>query len=97
MNKTPCVYMLASRKNGTLYIGVTSDIEKRIGEHKSDCVEGFTKRHRVHELVWYELHDTMESAIQREKQLKKWNRSWKIRLIQKNNTEWLDLSEEVGP
>ena len=74
MSKQPAVYILASKRNGTLYIGVTSDLIKRTWEHKNDSVEGFTKRYRVHRLVYYELHEDMESAIRREKQMKKWNR-----------------------
>ena len=87
----PCVYILASERNGTLYIGVTSDLVKRIWEHKSDFVEGFTKQHQVHTLVWYEVHENMESAITREKQLKEWKRQWKIELIEKSNPYWNDL------
>ena len=87
----PCVYILASERNGTLYIGVTSDLVKRIWEHKSDFVEGFTKQHQVHTLVWYEMHGNMESAITREKQLKEWKRQWKIELIEKSNPYWNDL------
>ena len=87
----PCVYILASERNGTLYIGVTSDLVKRIWEHKSDFVEGFTKQHQVHTLVWYEMHANMESAITREKQLKEWKRQWKIELIEKSNPYWNDL------
>jgi putative endonuclease len=74
----PCVYILASQRNGTLYIGVTSDLVKRVWEHQSDFVEGFTKKYKVHHLVWYEVHDNMEAAINREKQLKEWKRQWKI-------------------
>jgi putative endonuclease len=70
----PCVYILASQRNGTLYIGVTSDLVKRVWEHQSDFVEGFTKKYKVHHLVWYEVHDNMEAAINREKQLKEWKR-----------------------
>jgi putative endonuclease len=70
----PCVYILASERNGTLYIGVTSDLVKRVWEHQSDFVEGFTKKYKVHHLVWYEVHDNMEAAINREKQLKEWKR-----------------------
>jgi len=87
----PCVYILASQRNGTLYIGVTSDLVKRVWEHKSDFVEGFTKQYKVHDLVWYELHDTIEAAINREKQLKEWKRQWKITLIEKANPYWNDL------
>ncbi|WP_233843176.1 GIY-YIG nuclease family protein [Dyella sp. 2HG41-7] len=89
--KQPCVYVLASRRNGTLYIGVTSNLIKRIWQHKNDFVEGFTNRHDVHTLVWYELHATMESAITREKQLKEWKRFWKIRLIEAVNPDWIDF------
>ena len=89
--RSPCVYMLASKKNGTLYIGVTSDLMKRVWEHKNDLVEGFTKDYGVHRLVYFEMLEDMESAIQREKQLKKWNRDWKIELIEKDNPEWTDL------
>ncbi len=87
----PCVYILASERNGTLYIGVTSDLIKRVWEHKSDFVESFTKQHQVHGLVWYELHENMESAITREKQLKEWKRQWKLDLIEKSNPYWNDL------
>ena len=87
----PYVYILASERNGTLYIGVTSDLVKRVWEHKSDFVEGFTKQHQVHTLVWYEMHGSMESAITREKQLKEWKRQWKIELIEKSNPYWNDL------
>ena len=89
--KRPCVYLLASQRNGTLYIGVTSDIVKRIWEHKNDAVEGFTKRYGVHTLVWYEAHETMESAITREKTIKGWKRKWKLELIEKDNPQWTDL------
>ena len=88
---TPCVYILASRRNGTLYIGVTSNIVTRVAEHKNNMIDGFTKRYRVHTLVWYELHDSMESAILREKSLKEWKRTWKLHLIQKHNPQWQDL------
>ena len=93
--KIPCVYILASRPNGTLYIGVTSDLIQRIWQHKSNLVKGFTERYGVHRLVWYEVHDSMESAIQREKAIKKWNRTWKIELIEKNNPTWGDLYNEI--
>jgi putative endonuclease len=91
MEKQPCVYILASGKNGTLYIGVTSNLIKRIGQHRNTVFPGFTKHYRVHELVWYEPHLNMESAISREKSLKHWNRSWKKRLISNSNPEWKDL------
>ena len=91
MGKQPAVYILASKRNGTLYVGVSSDLAKRVWEHRSDVVEGFTSRYGVHRLVYYETHDDMEAAILREKQLKKWNRSWKIELIEKQNPDWQDL------
>jgi len=91
VNKQPAVYILASKRNGTLYIGVTSDLVKRIWEHKNNRVEGFTKRYNVHRLVWYELHDSMESAITREKRLKNWKRKWKLELIESSNPKWQDL------
>lgn len=87
----PCVYILASKRNGTLYIGVTSDLVKRVWEHKSDLVEGFTKQYQVHQLVWYETSISMESVITREKQLKEWKRLWKVDLIEKANPYWNDL------
>jgi len=95
VDKQPTVYILASKRNGTLYIGVTSDPVKRIWEHKNNMVEGFTKRYAVHQLVWYELHDSMESAIQREKQLKEWKRRWKIELIERANPNWQDLYHTI--
>ena len=91
MDMQPAVYILASKRNGTLCISVTSDLVKRIWEHKEKQVEGFTKRYGVHRLVWYELHDSMESAILREKSLKKWKRVWKLDLIEKDNPDWEDL------
>jgi putative endonuclease len=91
MRKSPCVYILASARNGTLYVGVTSDLAGRVSIHVQDLVPGFTAKHHVHRLVYYEMHETMEAAIAREKQLKKWNRLWKIRLIEGANPEWLDL------
>jgi len=93
--KKPCLYLLASSKNGTLYVGVTSDIIKRIWEHKSDLVEGFTKKYGVHTLVWYEIHENMESAISREKTIKDWKRQWKLELIEKENPQWNDLYNSV--
>ncbi len=95
MSKQPAVYILASKRNGTLYIGVTSDLPKRAWEHKNDVVESFTKRYRVHRLVYYELHEDMESAIRREKHMKKWNRAWKLELIEKQNPDWRDLWEGI--
>ncbi len=91
MNKQPAVYILANKRNGTLYIGVTSDLAKRIWEHKNNMVEGFTKKYNVHQLVWYEKHESMESAIMREKRLKDWKRAWKLELIESKNPDWVDL------
>src|SRR5262245_56041403 len=89
--RLPCVYILASRQRGTLYVGVTSDLVQRIWQHKNDVAQGFTQKYGVHSLVWYELHGTMHSAITREKNLKTWQRSWKIQLIESTNAEWRDL------
>ena len=86
----PCIYILASKRNGTLYVGVTSDLIVRVWEHKSDFVEGFTKQYQVHDLVLFEMCETMQSAITREKQLKEWKRQWKIDLIEKTNPYWND-------
>lgn len=95
MPKQPCVYILASRRNGTLYVGVTSDLVKRVWEHKSNAVEGFTKRYGVHALVWFERHDTMEFAIAREKAIKEWKRAWKVALIEKSNPSWRGMYAEI--
>ena len=92
----PTVYILASQCNGTLYLGVTSDLIARLHQHRSGEVEGFTKRYRVNQFVWFEQHETMEIAIVREKQLKKWNRAWKLRLIEERNPEWRDLALDLG-
>ena len=89
------VYILCSKRNGTLYIGVTSDLIKRIYEHKNDLVDGFTKKYGIHRLVWYETHDSAESAVTREKQMKKWKRAWKLKLIEQNNPKWNDLYENI--
>ena len=94
--RSPCVYILASKRNGTLYIGVTSDLVKRVWEHKNDLVEGITKEYGVHQLVYFELHEDMATAIQREKQLKKWNRNWKVQLIEKGNLQWDDLYDSLA-
>jgi putative endonuclease len=93
--KQPCVYILASKRNGTLYVGVTSDLVKRIWEHKSNLVPGFTSKYRVHDLVWFEQHETMESAILREKAIKEWKRAWKIELIETTNRNWRDLYPDL--
>jgi putative endonuclease len=95
VNNQPAVYILASKRNGTLYIGVTSDLVKRVWEHKNNLVEGFTKRYGVHQLVWYEVHEGMESAIKREKQLKEWKRKWKLELIEGTNPSWNDLYQTI--
>jgi putative endonuclease len=87
--------MLASQKNGTLYVGVTSDLVKRVRQHKNDLVECFTKEHQVHTLVWYEVHETMESAIVREKNIKVWKRLWKLELIESSNLDWNDLYNQI--
>ncbi|MGE5517783.1 MAG: GIY-YIG nuclease family protein [Bacteroidota bacterium] len=92
----PCVYILASGKNGTLYVGTSNDLARRISEHKSDAMAGFTKRYGVHTLVYAEFHDTMPLAITREKQIKKWRRDWKIALIEKENPTWRDLYADIN-
>ena len=96
MEKHPAVYILASQRNGTLYIGVTSNLVKRIWEHKNDLVEGFTRQYGCHTLVYFEQYEDMTNAIQREKQMKKWNRAWKIGLIEKQNPNWQDLWPEIS-
>lgn len=93
--KSPAVYIMASRKEGVLYIGVTSALWNRVAVHKDRTVRGFTQKYNVHFLVWYQHHHSMEMAIEREKQLKKWNRAWKIELIEKNNPDWLDLHDTI--
>jgi len=93
--KTPCVYMLASKRNGTLYVGVTSNLPQRVWQHKNDLVDGFTRRYGVHALVWYEVHETMENAITLEKTIKEWKRQWKIDLIEAMNPDWRDLYEDI--
>jgi len=92
----PTVYILASARNGTLYIGVTSDLPGRLFRHRDETFPGFTARYGVYRLVWFEQHATMEHAIQREKRLKKWNRAWKLRLIEEANPDWRDLAEDFG-
>ncbi|MPZ57853.1 MAG: GIY-YIG nuclease family protein [Rhizobiales bacterium] len=89
------VYILASRRNGTLYTGMTDDLVKRIWQHRNGVVPGFTKRYEVKMLVWYELHETRESAFTRERQIKKWNRAWKLRIIEQMNPSWRDLWEDI--
>ncbi|MEZ9669491.1 GIY-YIG nuclease family protein [Vibrio breoganii] len=95
MTKHPCVYILSSPNKNVLYIGVTSNLPARAWQHKSKVVEGFTYKYNVSKLVYYEVHDSMESAITREKQLKTWNRAWKENLVVKMNPEWKDLYEEL--
>ena len=95
MERQPALYIMASKPNGTLYIGATSDLVKRVWEHKNNSVDGFTNKYEVHRLVYYELHGDMLSVITREKQLKKWNRAWKLELIEEKNPEWKDLWDEI--
>ena len=94
--RQPAVYILASKRNGTLYIGVTSDLGKRLCQHQNGMADSFTKEYGVRMLVYYELHSTMVDAIQREKRLKKWNRAWRLELIEKVNPEWRDLSSTIA-
>ena len=94
--KRPFVYILASQPNGTLYVGVTSDLPARVWQHRNDLVDGFTKRYGVHRLVYVEAHETMEDAILREKRIKRWRRAWKVRLIELANPEWRDLYDEIA-
>ena len=91
MERAPCVYLLASRRSGTLYVGVTSGLARRVWEHKNDAADGFTKKYQVHSLVWFEQHESMESAIAREKAIKEWKRRWKLALIEASNPAWRDL------
>ena len=94
--KQPCVYILASREYGTLYIGVTSDLLARIYQHRTNATQGFTSRHSVYRLVRFEFYDTMVEAIAREKQLKRWHHQWKINLIESENPQWVDLAPGLG-
>jgi len=91
------VYLLASKPYGTLYVGVTSDLVKRVFEHKSKSVPGFTARYGVDKLVWFELHDSIEGAIRREKQIKEWKRDWKFNLIERANPHRIDLYHDLRP
>jgi putative endonuclease len=95
VRKQPCVYILASKPNGTLYTGVSSDLVKRVYEHKNGLANGFTKKYNVHRLVYFELHEHMNAAITREKQIKKWNRAWKLELIEKSTPQWKDLYDDI--
>jgi putative endonuclease len=94
--RNPCVYMMANRMRGTLYVGVTADLAKRAWEHRSGAVEGFTKRYGLHRLVWFEQHEEMEQAILQEKRLKRWRREWKIALVEHTNPSWRDLYDEIA-
>jgi putative endonuclease len=93
--RVPCVSILASKVRGTLYVGVTSDLPGRVAQHRQDLVEGFTKKHRIHTLVWYEVHETITSAIVREKAIKAWKRIWKIELVETTNRDWRDLFADI--
>ena len=95
MTKQPAVYIVASKRNGTLYIGVTSNLQQRVWQHSNESTAGFTNKYKVHMLVYYELHLDMVSAITREKQIKKWNRAWKLELVEEKNPDWKDLWEEI--
>ena len=94
--RRPCVYLLASSRNGTLYVGVTSNLPQRVWQHRQGYGDGFTSRYGIRTLVWYEQHETMMSAIAREKTIKAWHRGWKVRLIEESNPEWRDLYDEIG-
>ena len=94
--KNPCVYILASGVKSTLYVGVTSNLVQRVWQHKDNMDGGFTKKYGVHRLVWYEVHESMESAIAREKAIKKWRRAWKVGMIEESNPSWADLYEGLG-
>ncbi|HVC53631.1 MAG TPA: GIY-YIG nuclease family protein [Stellaceae bacterium] len=96
IEKRSCVYILASRRNGTLYVGVTSDLVRRVAQHRSQAVAGFTRDYGVYRLVYAEFHETMPDAILREKRIKKWRRTWKLELIERENPQWLDLLETRG-
>ena len=90
-------YILASRRNGTLYIGMTDNLTRRVWEHRAGVVPGFTRKYGVKMLVWYEVHESRETAFQRERQLKKWNRAWKLQLIERTNPDWRDLADDLTP
>ena len=95
MERQPCVYMLTSKRNGTIYTGVTSNLLKRVWEHRNHAVEGFTRKYGVSILVWYEIHETMKSAIRKEKAIKNWKRAWKIKTIEKINHQWRDMYSDL--
>jgi putative endonuclease len=96
MDRVPIVYIVASGRNGTIYTGVTSDLPGRIYQHRTKALAGFTARHGCNRLVWYEVHGEIAPAITREKRIKKWNREWKLRLIEETNPTWRDLAEDLG-
>jgi len=96
IEKRPCVYILASQRNGTLYGGATSNLARRVFEHKEGAIEGFTKECGVHDLVFYEFHETMNGALTREKRIKKWRRQWKLDLIEQSNPQWRDLYQDLA-
>ena len=96
MDKQYWVYILASKRNGTLYCGVSSDLIKRVWQHKNDVIDGFTKKHQVKRLVYFEAHQEVQSALDREKRIKKWKRDWKLRLIEEKNPEWRDLYDQIA-
>jgi putative endonuclease len=96
MERNPCVYILASRRHGTLYTGVTSDLFKRLWQHRSGVTEGFVGRYAVWRLVWFEMHGDMDNAIAREKRIKNWKRNWKVQLIEGENPDWHDLAIGFG-
>ncbi|MCC6946926.1 MAG: GIY-YIG nuclease family protein [Bradyrhizobiaceae bacterium] len=91
------VYILASRRNGTLYVGMTDDLARRVWQHRTGDIPGFTQKYGVKSLVWFEQHETRESAFQRERQIKKWNRAWKLQTIERFNPQWTDLAEQLTP
>ncbi|WP_179506364.1 MULTISPECIES: GIY-YIG nuclease family protein [unclassified Sphingomonas] len=92
----PAVYILASARNGTLYVGTTSNLIRRVAQHRADHFDGFSSRYGTKTLVWFEMHATMEQAILREKRIKKWNRAWKLKLIEEANSAWRDLATDLG-
>lgn len=95
MDRQPAVYILTNQRNGTLYVGVTSNLPARIRQHQNDVIVGFTQRYGMHRLVYYEIHESMLAAITREKQIKEWKRAWKLRLIESVNPDWADLSTRL--
>ena len=96
MDKTCYTYIMASKRNGTIYVGVTSDLIKRVYQHRNNLIEGFTSKYKVHHLVYYEQHLDITTAIRREKRLKEWRRKWKLALIEENNSRWRDLYPEIA-